>query len=125
MQMNMMCARREFKSAQQRFDHMTMVIKSYLDSGEIINKEALPYIQERKGNPFAAMMDIDSNIDGNMAGVWIFNKDLKNFKKLAYVYSKLSILKSVEYSDPMPFFFRSDYTNVKEPMFHMLMSDST
>ena len=82
MQINMMCARREFKNAQQRFDHMTMVIKSYLDSEEIINKEALPYIQERKGNPFAAMMDIDSYIDGNMAGAWIFHKDLKTFKKL-------------------------------------------
>lgn len=125
MQMNLMCARREFKNAHERFNHMTMVIKSYLDSEEIINKEALPYIQERKGNPFAAMMDIDSYIDGNMAGAWIFHKDLKTFKKLAYVYSKLSVLKSVEYSNPVPFFFRSDYTNVKEPMFHMLMSDST
>ena len=125
MQMNMMCARREFKNAQERFDHMTMVIKSYLDSGDVIRKESLPYIQERSGNPFAAMSNISSYIDGNMAGSWIFNKDLQTFKKLAYVYSKLSILKSVEYSNPMPFFFRSDYTNVKEPMFHMLMSDST
>ncbi|MBV6572004.1 RNA polymerase subunit sigma, partial [Acinetobacter baumannii] len=36
MQMNMMCARREFKDAQQRFDHMTMVINSYLEGGEAI-----------------------------------------------------------------------------------------
>lgn len=35
MQMNMMCARREFKDAQQRFDHMTMVINSYLEGGEL------------------------------------------------------------------------------------------
>lgn len=125
MQMNMMCARREFKNAQHRFDHMTMVIKSYLDSGKVIRKESLPYIQERKGNPFAAMSNISRYIDANMAGAWIFNKDLKTFKKLAYVYSKLSVLESVEYSNPMPFFFRSDYNNVKEPMFHMLMSDST
>jgi hypothetical protein len=125
MQMNMMCARREFKNAQQRFDHMTMVIKSYLEIGKVIRKEPLSYIEERKGNPFAAMMEIESYIDGNMAGAWIFNKDLKTFKKLAYVYSKLSILKSLESSNPMPFFFRSDYINVKAPMFHMLMSDST
>ena len=124
MQMNMMCARREFKNAQQRFDHMTMVIKSYLDSGEIIRKESLPYIQERNGNPFAAMQNISMRFDGNMAGAWIFNKDLLTFKKLAYVYSKLSILESVDYDDPMPFFFRADSTNVESPIFHMLMSDS-
>ncbi|MEI1722109.1 RNA polymerase subunit sigma [Acinetobacter baumannii] len=124
MQMNMMCARREFKNAQERFDHMTMVIKSYLDSTEIISKESLPYIQERSGKPFAAMVSISRGIDAHMAGSWLFNHDLIEFKKLAYVYSKLSILKSVEYDDPMPFFFRSDYINVIEPMFHMLMSDS-
>ena len=50
---------------------------------------------------------------------------IKTFKKLAYVYSKLSILESIDYDYPMPFFFRADSTNVKEPMFHMLMSDST
>ena len=125
MQMNMMCARREFKNAQQRFDHMTKIIKSYLNREDPIRKESLPYIQERKGNPFGAMLNMSSYLDGNMAGAWIFNKDLQTFKKLAYVYSKLSILGSVESSNPMPFFFRSDYNNVKAPMFHMLMSDST
>ncbi|ALH96250.1 Imm49 family immunity protein [Acinetobacter equi] len=125
MQINMMCARREFKNAQQRFDHMTKVIKSYLNREDPIRKESLPYIQERKGNPFGAMLNMSSYLDGNMAGAWIFNKDLQTFKKLAYVYSKLSILKSIESSNPIPFFFRSDYNNVKEPMFHMLMSDST
>ena len=127
MQMNMMCARREFKNAQERFDHMTMVIGSHYKNKEqlFLSADDQSYLKERKGNPFAVMYFFSRKIDATMAGAWIFNKDLKTFKKLAYVYSKLSILKSVEYSDPMPFFFRSDYNNVTEPMFHMLMSDST
>ena len=127
MKMNMMCARREFKNAQQRFDHMTMVIGSHYKNKEqlFLSADDQSYLKERKGNPFAVMYFFSRKIDATMAGAWIFNKDLKTFKKLAYVYSKLSILKSVEYSDPMPFFFRSDYNNVTEPMFHMLMSDST
>ena len=127
MQINMMCARREFKNAQQRFDHMTMVIESYYKNKEqlSLSAEDQSYLQERNGNPFAVIHFFSREIDATMAGAWLFHKDLKNLKKLAYVYSKLSILKSVEYSDPMPFFFRSDYNNVKEPMFHMLMSDST
>ena len=125
--MNMMCARREFKNAQERFDHMTMVIGSYYKNKEqlFLSADDQSYLKERNGNPFAVMYFFSRKIDATMAGAWIFNKDLKTFKKLAYVYSKLSILKSVEYSDPMPFFFRSDYNNVTEPMFHMLMSDST
>ncbi|WP_445116549.1 Imm49 family immunity protein [Acinetobacter sp. WZC-1] len=125
MQMNMMCARREFRNAQQRFDHMTMVINSYRESGEIISIDSLPYIQERRGNPFAAMQSIARRFDAHMAGAWLFNKDLKVFKKLAYVYSKLVILQSVGADDPMPFFFPASNNNVKSPMFHMLMSDST
>lgn len=124
MQINMMCTRREFRNAQQRFDHMRMVIRSHLETGEVIDKSSLPYIQKRNGRPFAAMQIISSQIDAHMAGAWIFNRDLSSFKKLAYVYSKLRILMSVDYDDPMPFFFRADYTNVKSPMFHMLMSDS-
>lgn len=127
MKMNMMCARREFKSAQERFDHMTMVIGSHYKNEEQLSLSAddQSYLKEKNGNPFAVMYFFSRKIDAYMAGAWIFNKDLKAFKKLAYVYSKLSILKSLDYDDPMPFFFRSDYTNVKEPMFHMLMSDST
>ncbi len=121
-QVNMMCARREFKNAQERFDHMTMVINSYKEKD--IPLSSLTHIAERTGNPFAAMLNLISRIDGLMSKAWLFNKSLTDFKRYAYVYSKLSILKSVKYSDPMPFFFRSDYTNVKEPMFHMLMSDS-
>lgn len=125
--MNMMCARREFKNAQQRFDHMTMVIGSHYKNKEQLSLSAddQSYLKERNGNPFAVMYFFSRKIDATMAGAWIFNKDLKTFKKLAYVYSKLSILESVDYDYPMPFFFRADSTNVKEPMFHMLMSDST
>ena len=127
MQMNMMCAKREFKNAQERFDHMTMVIGSHYKNKEqlSLSTEDLNYLNERKANPFAVMYFFSREIDATMVAAWIFNKDLQTFKKLAYVYSKLNILKSVEYSDPMPFFFCSDYNNVKEPMFHMLMSDST
>ena len=32
MQMNLMCARREFKNAHERFNHMTMVINSYTEN---------------------------------------------------------------------------------------------
>ncbi|PNW17273.1 immunity 49 family protein [Acinetobacter sp. AKBS16] len=125
MQMNMMCARREFKDAQQRFDHMTMVINSYLEGGEAILFDLSRHIVERTGNSFAAMDSIMMRFDGLMSGYWLFHKDLIKFKQCSYRYSKLAILQSVDYEDPMPFFFRSDYTNVKEPMFHMLMSDST
>lgn len=124
MQMNMMCARREFKNAQQRFDHMMMVIKSYDKNKELLSLEDKNYLEERKGNPFSVMYFLSREIDARMAGAWLFNHDLKEFKKLAYVYSKLEVLNSVTREDPMPFFFRSDYINVKEPMFHMLMSDS-
>ncbi|MGB9190574.1 Imm49 family immunity protein [Acinetobacter sp.] len=123
MQMNLMCARREFKNAHERFNHMTMVINSYTEKD--IPLSSLTHIVERTGNPFAAMLNLISRIDGLMSKAWLFNKSLTDFKRYAYVYSKLSILMSVEYDDPMPFFFREDYTNVKEPMFHMLMSDST
>lgn len=123
MQINMMCARREFKNEQERFDHMTMIINSYTEKD--IPLSSLTHIAERTGNPFAAMLNLISRIDGLMSKAWFFNESLTDFKRYAYVYSKLSILKSVEYDDPMPFFFRSDYINVKEPMFHMLMSDST
>ena len=127
MQMNMMCARREFKNAQERFDHMTMVIGSHYKNKEQLSLSAddQSYLKERNGNLFAVMYFFSRKIDATMAGTWIFNKDLKTFKKLAYVYSKLSILESVDYDDPMPFFFRADSTNVESPMFHMLMSDST
>ncbi|WP_445116543.1 immunity 49 family protein [Acinetobacter sp. WZC-1] len=125
MQMNMMCARREFKNAQQRFDHMTMVIRSYFERGDIIAKDALPYINERKGNPFAAISEVLMGIGAFMSGYWLFDKDLIKFKQCAYVYSKLAILESVTYDDPMPFFFPAFNNNVKSPMFHMLMSDST
>ena len=124
MQMNMMCARREFKNAQQRFDHMIMVINSSLENGESITGDSLQYIQERKGNPFAAMQNIARRLDAHIAGAWLFNKDLKSFKKLAYVYSKLVILQSVWDDDPTPFFFPASNNNVHSPMFHMLMSDS-
>ena len=127
MQMNMMCARREFKNAQQRFDHMTMVIGSHYKNKEQLSLSAddQSYLKERNGNPFAVMYFFSRKIDATMAGAWLFDQDIKKFKKLAYVYSKLSVLNSVTRDDPMPFFFRSGYTNVKEPMFHMLMSDST
>jgi hypothetical protein len=127
MQMNMMCARREFKNAQERFDHMTMVIGSHYKNKEqlSLSTEDLNYLNERKANPFAVMYYFSREIDAHIAGAWLFDQDIKKFKKLAYVYSKLSVLNSVTRDDPMPFFFRSDYNNVKEPMFHMLMSDST
>ncbi len=124
MQMNMMCARREFKNAQQRFDHMTMVIKSYDKNRELLSLEDRSYLEERKGNPFAVMYFLSRSIDARMAGAWLFNKDLKSFKKLAYIYSKLAVLNSVNYDDPMPFFFPASNINVESPMFHMLMSDS-
>lgn len=127
MQMNMMCARREFKNAQERFDHMTMVIGSYYKNKAqlCLSAEDLSYLKERNGNPFVVMYYFSSEVNAHIAGAWLFDQDLKKFKKLAYIYSKLSVLNSVTRDDPMPFFFRSDYNNVKAPMFHMLMSDST
>lgn len=97
MQINMMCARREFKNAHERFNHMTMVINSYTEKD--IPLSSLTHIVERTGNPFAAMLNLISRIDGLMSKAWLFNKSLTDFKRYAYVYSKLSILMSVEYDD--------------------------
>ena len=97
--MNLMCARREFKNAHERFNHMTMVINSYTEKD--IPLSSLTHIVERTGNPFAAMLNLISRIDGLMSKAWLFNKSLTDFKRYAYVYSKLSILMSVEYDDPM------------------------
>ena len=89
MQMNMMCARREFKNAQQRFDHMTMVIKSYDKNRELLSLEDRSYLEERKGNPFAVMYFLSRSIDARMAGAWLFNKDLKSFKKCHFLITEL------------------------------------
>ena len=81
--MNMMCARREFKNAQQRFDHMTMVIGSHYKNKEQLSLSAddQSYLKERNGNPFAVMYFFSRKIDATMAGAWLFDQDIKKFKK--------------------------------------------
>ena len=86
MQMNMMCARREFKNAQQRFDHMAMVIGSHYKNKEQLSLSAddQSYLKERNGNPFAVMYFFSRKIDATMAGAWLFDQDIKKFKKLYF-----------------------------------------
>ena len=102
----------------------TKVIKGYVDALDEEYRSKLPYINERKGVPFAAMQHIERATDAAASYAYLFEHDLKKFKQYAYISGKLGILKSVDYAEPQPFFLPSVSRNVQGSIFLMLMSDS-
>ncbi|WP_107688947.1 immunity 49 family protein [Neisseria wadsworthii] len=107
------------------YEHITNVIigiTQRFDREKSSN--ALEYINERKGVPFAAMGHIVSDVYAAASHAYLFEHKLKKFKQYAYVHGKLVILESMGYFEPVPFFFPCDMLNISRLSFLMLMSDS-
>lgn len=107
------------------YKHITDVI---IGTSQRLNREksadSIEYIDERKGSPIGAMCIISIDLYAACSHAYLFEHNIKKFKKYAYIHSKLEILASMGWSDPTPFFFLCDMLNIQNPMFLMLMSDS-
>ncbi len=111
-------------ATKERYEHITNVIIGNAANFNNGCPDSIVHINEKKGVVFAAMKYILMYTDAATSHAYLFEHDLKKFKKYAYVGGKLGILKSVDSSYPTPFFFPCDMLNVQNPMFLMLMSDS-
>ncbi|RQK67934.1 RNA polymerase subunit sigma, partial [Neisseria meningitidis] len=111
-------------TTQKWYEHITNVIIGNTANFNSGCPEAIDYVDERKGVPLAAMRHILMYTEAAASHAYLFEHDLNKFKQYAYVAGKLGILRSVNSTDPEPFFFPCDMLNIQDPMFLMLMSDS-
>ncbi|EJU80791.1 immunity 49 family protein [Neisseria meningitidis] len=111
-------------TTQKWYEHITNVIMGNTANFNSGCPEAIDYVDERKGVPLAAMRHILMYTEAAASHAYLFEHDLNKFKQYAYVAGKLGILRSVNSTDPEPFFFPCDMLNIQDPMFLMLMSDS-
>lgn len=105
------------------YDYITDIIKGNTKNFNNGCMDSLPYIDERKSVPLAAMGGICIDLYAATSHAYLFEHNLKKFKQYAYVLGKLEILRSVDYKHPEPFFFPVGF-NINSFTFPMIMSDS-